>query len=152
MNIEEIKSNINVLLNELGYKLNLFNFAKEEGQYVMHIEIDRDESISMDDIVKVSNELSNKLDTLDLGDTPYVLDVCSSGIEKPIEVNDLVNHLNDYVNIHLIEPYKGENFIEGTIVEVDTNSITLKYFIKGAKKSLKVELTNIDKARKAIKF
>lgn len=152
LDLENIKQNIDDLLKNLGYRLYSFNFIKEKDQYVMHIEIDKDDPISMNDIVNVSNKISEKLDTLDLGNSPYVLDVSSSGIEKPIEVSELIYHLDDYVNIHLINPIKNQDIIEGRISETDETSITLKYFIKGAPKTLKVELKNIDKARKAIKF
>lgn len=147
-----IKSNVEKLLNERGYELAKFDFSKMGQDNILSIEIDREESISMDDIVEVSELISNLLDEIDKSTDAYMLDVSSSGIEKEIKTCDLKNKINEYVSIELNEPIKGVDLITGTIIDANDEEITISYFLKGAPKKSVINIKNISIARKAIKF
>lgn len=147
-----IKSNVEKLLNEHGYELAKFDFSKMGQDNILSIEIDREQSISMDDIVEVSELISNLLDEIDKSTDAYMLDVSSSGIEKEIKTCDLKNKINEYVSIELNEPIKGVDIITGTIIDANDEEITVSYFLKGAPKKSVINIKNISIARKAIKF
>lgn len=147
-----IKSNVEKLLIEHGYELAKFDFSKIGQDNILSIEIDREQSISMDDIVEVSELISNLLDEIDKSTDAYMLDVSSSGIEKEIKTCDLKNKINEYVSIELNEPIKGVNLITGTIIDANDEEITISYFLKGAPKKSVINIKNISIARKAIKF
>ena len=147
-----IKSNVEKLLNEHGYELAKFDFSKMGQDNILSIEIDREQSISMDDIVEVSELISNLLDEIDKSTDAYMLDVSSSGIEKEIKTCDLKNKINEYVSIELNEPSKGVDIITGTIIDANDEEITVSYFLKGAPKKSVINIKNISIARKAIKF
>lgn len=147
-----IKSNVEKLLNEHGYELAKFDFSKMGQDNILSIEIDREQSISMDDIVEVSELISNLLDEIDKSTDAYMLDVSSSGIEKEIKTCDLKNKINEYVSIELNEPIKGVDLITGTIIDANDEEITISYFLKGAPKKSVINIKNISIARKAIKF
>lgn len=147
-----IKSNVEKLLNEHGYELAKFDFSKMGQDNILSIEIDREQSISMDDIVEVSELISNLLDEIDKSTDAYMLDVSSSGIEKEIKTCDLKNKINEYVSIKLNEPIKGADLITGTIIDANDEEITVSYFLKGAPKKSVINIKNISIARKAIKF
>ena len=119
---------------------------------ILHIEIDKESSISMDDIVEVSGKISELLDVIDKSTDAYMLDVSSSGIEKKIKIEDLKNKINEYVSLELIEPVKGTNEIIGTIIDANEEEIIVSYFLKGAPKKSVINFKNISIARKAIKF
>ena len=147
-----IKSNVEKLLNEHGYELAKFDFSKMGQDNILSIEIDREQSISMDDIVEVSELISNLLDEIDKSTDAYMLDVSSSGIQKEIKTCDLKNKINEYVSIELNEPIKGVDLITGTIIDANDEEITVSYFLKGAPKKSVINIKNISIARKAIKF
>ena len=147
-----IKSNVEKLLNEHGYELAKFDFSKMGHDNILSIEIDREQSISMDDIVEVSELISNLLDEIDKSTDAYMLDVSSSGIEKEIKTCDLKSKINEYVSIELNEPIKGVDLITGTIIDANDEEITVSYFLKGAPKKSVINIKNISIARKAIKF
>lgn len=152
IDLELIKSSVNNLLNDNGYELAKFEFSKMGKDNILTIEIDREESISMDDIVKVSELISNLLDEIDKSTDAYMLDVSSSGIEKEIKKSDLKNKVNEFVSIELIEPVKNVTSITGTIVDANDEEITVNYFLKGAPKKSVINIKNISIVRKAIKF
>ena len=152
IDLQLIKNEIENLLKNEGYELAEFDFSKVGNDMILHIEIDKESSISMDDIVEVSGKISELLDVIDKSTDAYMLDVSSAGIEKKIKIEDLKNKINEYVSLELIEPVKGTNEIIGTIIDANEDEITVSYYLKGAPKKSVINLKNISIARKAIKF
>jgi len=148
---ETIKTLINEKVNELGFTLYSIKLNRSK-ESVLEVVIDRDLPINLDDITKVSSEISTLLDEHDFIDGGYVLDVSSLGIEKPIDIKNLKKYEGQYVNVHTTHPYKGESYLEGTLEKVDEETIDLVYFIKGKKTKATLEIKYLDKARLAVKF
>ncbi len=149
--LEQIKVLIEELLTKEGYSL--YSLKLNKGKTMtLEIVIDRDAPIGFDDIGVISTKISNLLDNHDFTSSSYMLDVSSLGIEKPIDVIKLEKYKDQYINIHLTHPYKGESYLEGTLVDVNDKTIKLFYFIKGKKTTSEIEREYIDKARLAIKF
>lgn len=149
---EEISKLIYNPLKEIGYDLIEVSFNKENGMDTLHIVVDKDEDISLEDIVKVSDLISMILDENDPIKEAYYLDVSSLGAEKPIDVTKLSKYVEKYVNLHLVNPYKGENYLEGTLKSVNETEVNLEIRIKANKKIITIPYKDIDKARLAIKF
>lgn len=139
-------------INELGYINVSVSFVRESGTSYLRVLIDKDEVISLDDIIAVNDLISPMLDKADLIPGAYVLDVSSYGAEKKIDVNNLEKYVGKYVNIHLSNPYKGENYLEGDLIEVTKDSVTLSYKVKTRVINAIINRKDIDKARLAIKF
>ena len=155
MDVDGIKRKIEERLNSLGYRLYSLKYLRDKKGNTLEIIVDRDENINLDDIVSVSDNLSTLLDEIDDKDeTPYTLDVSSLGAEKPIEISRLDKYVGKYVNLHLSHPYKGENILEGTISSFDkeSNTIILTYKIKTRVINASLKISDIDRARLAIKF
>ncbi len=153
MNVEkEICSLIKEPIEKLGYSDFTASLVRENGTLYLRVRIDKDEPISLDDIVLVNETISPLLDKADLIDGEYMLDVSSFGAEKEIDVAKLDKYLNRYVNIHLTNPYKGENYLQGTIEEIDDEDIMLTFMDKTRKIKANIKRADIDKARLAIKF
>lgn len=151
-NIDTIKIGITELLRSINYELYSLKFIKKNKEYVLEIIVDRDEDISMDDIVEVSELISSYLDKLDFGDVPYLLNVSSLGIEKPIKLDKISKYINRYIYVHIINPIDGLNSFTGTLIEVNEDEITLEILIKGRKKKIVIKKENIDKCTFAVKF
>lgn len=153
MNIDKkLKDALEAKINELGYDLYDLSYKKENKENFLQVIIDKDEIITIDDIEIVSNAVSELLDKLDPIEENYYLDVSSLGAEKPLDVSKLEKYVDKYIAIHLTNPYKGENNLEGTLVCVDKEKITLKIRIKSRLKDVELNRKEIDKARLAIKF
>jgi ribosome maturation factor RimP len=148
---EKVKALLEAPLSKLGYSLYDVSLAKEKDGLTLHLVVDRDDPISLDDIVKVSDFLNPLLDKEDPIESPYTLDVSSLGAEKPLAIDKLERYVGRYVNIHLSNPYKGENTLEGTLMEV-TDSLKLEVQDKSRKKVIVITVKDVDKARLAIKF
>lgn len=139
-------------VTEAGYELVEINIGKSASTLSLNIVVDRDEPISLDDIVDISDLISNALDEANPFEDPYNLDVSSLGAEKPIKIDRLDKYVGRYVNLHLTHPIKGENILEGDILEISEDILLLQVVSKGKKSKIEIPLPHIDKARLAIKF
>ena len=148
MDLITLKGLIETKLNELGYDLYSLSFANE----TLSIVVDRSKEIDMDAIVEVTNALNSYLDELNPFEKAYTLDISSLGAEKPLKVEKLDAYVNKYVNVHLINPIKGENIYEGDLINVNDDSIQIQYKNKTRSIVLEIAKSNIYKIRLAIKF
>ena len=151
MELNELKQLLNEKLNELGYELISINLAVNNGK-TLSIVVDRVKPIDMDAIVDLSHELNDYLDEIDPIEGEYTLDISSLGAEKPLKIEKLCDYVDQYVNVHIINPIEGENIYEGTLVDVKEDSITLSYRQKTRTKTVDITKSNISKIRLAIKF
>lgn len=148
MVLSELKKLIEDKLNTLGYELVEFSY----GQDTLTVVVDKESEIDMNMIVDVTNELNAYLDELNPFEKPYTLDLSSLGAEKPLKVERLNAYVGKYVNVHLVNPIKGENIYEGDLKEVDDDRIIITYRQKTRSIDLEVLKSNIYKIRLAIKF
>ncbi len=149
---KQIKALIEKEIVNLGYTYLDVTYKKENGVNILRVTIDKDDPISLDDIVKVNEIVTPIIDKADLIEDRYMLDITSLGIEKPIELTQLEKYISKYVNIHLLNPYKGENYLEGTLIDVSEDEVVIELTDKTRKNKVKLNRDTIDKARLAIKF
>lgn len=149
---ETIKNELQVPLEELGYVIVSVKYTRSKKGNILEIIVDKDDDISIEEIVQVSNLISPLLDVNDYIKENYTLDVTSLGAEKPIQISKLDKYIGKYVNIHLTHPYNGENILEGDLKNIDNGVVELEIKVKSKKKSCLIPLETIDRARLAIKF
>lgn len=152
MDLNSIKKQISPLVKEMGYELISLTSRVEKGQHVLSFVLDRVEPIDMQAIIDVTNKISTFLDEQNSIEENYILDVSSLGVEKPIEIEKIVDYVGRYVNLHLVNPIKGLNVIEGVIENAKEDGITISYLDKTRKIQVELDTKNILKARLAVKF
>ena len=153
--VDEVRELIEPSLNEMNISIFEITYGKEGKDKVLRILVEKKDetNISLDEIVEVSEKISLLLDEKDLiSDDNYMLDVASAGAEHPIRLDELEKYVNKYINVHLVNALDGENSYEGTLLEVNDESILLSIRIKTRIKNITIEKSNIDRARLAIKF
>lgn len=139
-------------LAKAGYDLAEVKLTRDKEGLTLHISVDRDAPISLDDIVKVSDLINPLLDQADPIAEPYTLDVSSLGSEKPLKLERLEHYLHYYVSLHLSKPYQGLNTLEGDLNGVTATELKLGLTEKTRKKEITLSRADVDKARLAIKF
>lgn len=152
MEEKQLSELISTKLASINYDLISLNVSRNSGSLQVSIVVDRVEPINMEDIVEVTNVLSTYFDEIDPFETAYNLDISSLGAEKPLKVENLGDYVGNYVNVHVNNPIEGENIFEGTLKEVNNDSILITKRIKTRSKDVEVVKTNILKIRLAIKF
>ena len=152
MEEKQLSELVSSKLASINYDLVSLNVSRNGGSLQVSIVVDRVAPINMEDIIEVTNVLSTCFDEIDPFETAYNLDISSLGAEKPLKVEELDKYVDSYVNVHVNNPIDGENIFEGTLKEVNDNSILITKRIKTRSKDVEVIKTNILKIRLAIKF
>jgi Uncharacterized protein conserved in bacteria len=150
--IENLKTLLTPPLTKAGYELASLTLSRDKEGLTLHLMVDRDAPISLDDIVKVSDLINPLLDQADPINEAYTLDVSSLGAEKPLKLATLERYVDRYVAFHLAKPYQGENHLEGTLLEVTPTTLTLRIKNKTRSKDVTLAREDVDKANLAIKF
>ncbi len=131
------------------------NFELVEVEFVKEVFIDKEGGIDIEECAFVSEKLSEKLDAMDPDPIPqaYFLEVSSPGAERPLKKeSDYEQAVGKYIHISLYQAVDGEKQIEGTLVHLDSEQLTLSVKIKTRVKEMTFERKNIAKARLAIQF
>ena len=152
MDLNYLKPLLEKKSQELGYELVELSSRKEKGDLILSLVVDRVEPIDMNAISEFSNAMSSYLDEIDTSDERYFLDISSLGAEKPLKVSELDKYVGRFVNVHVTNAVEGNNIFEGTMEEVNEDSITISYRIKTRVKKVVILQSNIYKIRLAIKF
>jgi len=109
--------------------------------------------VDLDFCEKVSKEISNSLDLIDDSDDNYLLDVCSFGVEQPLETDqEIIDNVGSWIHIDLFNPENGFANVDGTLLSYENNKILIEYFDKNIKKKLEVTKENVKLIRLAVKL
>ena len=152
--LEKVKSYIEPLVNQRGLYLDKFSYEKRGKDYYLVIYVEKeDDVITLDEICEVSEIISNKLDEIDLINDNYILDVSTSGAEKPIkDFSKFDKYIGKYILVKLKNPVEGNNSYTGTLEEASEEKIKMSYKVKTRTKYVEILKSNITKANLAVKF
>lgn len=144
------------LAQKRGDELVEVEYVKEAKQNYLRIYVDRKPGgIDIEEIAALSEIVSQELDLLDpdpLPD-PYVLELSSPGLERPIKSeNDWQSAANEYIHVGLFQKLDGKKQFDGTLVDETDDTIKLLVKEKTRKKEIVIPKKIIANARFAIEF
>ena len=149
---EDIRHLLEQPLLEKGFTLFDVKLYKGSEGLTLGLTLDSEKPLSLDDIILASNIINPLLDEKDLIKESYTLDVSSVGIEKPLDLSHLEKYVDRYVELHLSHPYKGENYLTGTIKEVKDDMLTIEVKVKNKKQKITIPVNTIDRGKITIEF
>ena len=95
-------------------------YKKEGSDYVLRILIEKeniDEYISINDCENISRQLSDELDRIDPIKNPYMLEVSSPGIDRPLRnENDFKKYTGKDIDIGLYKAINKSKILTGTLL------------------------------------
>ena len=145
--LRDVISKHNMVVDQLHY-------IRRGKENVLEIYVEREDlsPIDLDEIVALSEDISPRLDELDLIQDNYCLDVSTSGADKPItDFSKFPLLIGRYMEIKLTNPIKGLNTYIGDLLEVKEDSIVLSYRDKARVLKVEILLSNIYKAKLTVK-
>ncbi|TPR13831.1 ribosome maturation factor RimP [Apilactobacillus timberlakei] len=152
---ETVENLVNPILAEHDFYLYDIEFVKESKSWYLRVYIDKKNGINIEDCALVSDELSEKLDSIEPDPIPqaYFLEVSSPGAERPLKKpSDFENAIGEYIHVSLYAPIDGNKIYEGTLKEDNDDDLVININMKGRFKDLSIPKKSIAKARLAIKF
>lgn len=145
MNLDKIKSALNQFLDEK--QLKLFEITYQKNDEVLTVLLD--ETLNMDQLEKVSNDISVFLDQYeDEFKDNYFLDVSNVGAERPIRnESELLEAVNKYI---YVKTNKQEYY--GYLKDYDKGIMTLQVKDKNRSKDIQIDYKDAKKVRYAVEF
>lgn len=127
---ENVKTLIEPIINEIGYKLYDVIYEKEGKDNYLRIFIDSDKkTIDLNDCETVNNSITDLLDEKDLIKSSYMLEVSSPGLERRIRSDEqLQMALKKEIEVHTfksIDNSKNIKVIKGILNSFDVGTINV---------------------------
>ncbi|CAM3389247.1 ribosome maturation factor RimP [Hydrogenibacillus schlegelii] len=122
------------LLQRMGLELVHLEFVKEHGVRYLRIFVDKPGGIGVDELARVNEALSRRLDDEDPISESYILEVSSPGAERVLKTDrEFAWAEGKFVRIETREPVDGATVFEGTlrsgadplVVEVDGRPVAI---------------------------
>jgi ribosome maturation factor RimP len=153
--VDEVRVVVQPIVDEQNLELVDMEFLKEGKNWFLRIYIDKPGGIDIEECALISEKVSEALDAIEPDPIPqaYFLEVSSPGAERPLKTEaDMQNAIGKYVHLSFYQAIDGEKFYEGTLKELNDESVVLTIRIKTRTKDIEIERKQIANARLAIQF
>jgi len=125
--LEEIRQVAEPILQSEGLELVDLEYQREAQGWVLRFYIDRDGGVTVEDCAEVSGELGAVLEVRDLIANPYVLEVSSPGLTRPLKKpEDFKKFQNRPVKIKTFEPIDGRRNFKGMLLGLEGEKVRLE--------------------------
>lgn len=114
------------VIEENSFELVDVEYVREGSNWYLRVYADKEGGINIDDCVLISRELEARLDEEDFITTPYILEVSSPGLGRPLKKDkDLKRNLGKAVEGKLFRAIDKKKEFAGILVDFDQDSVTL---------------------------
>ena len=114
------------ILADFGFVLWDVEYVKEGKEYYLRVYIDKEGGITIDDCVDVSRKLSDELDSADLIDDAYTLEVSSPGLgRKLVKDREFTMSIGKDVDVKLYKSVDGVKELSGVLDSFDKDTVTI---------------------------
>jgi ribosome maturation factor RimP len=147
--VERVRAIADPLLMNEGMELVEVDYRREARGWVLRLTIDKEGGITLDDCSRVSQEVGRELDVEDFISAPYVLEVSSPGLTRPLKSEkDFIKHCNRLIKLRTVDPIKSRQQFKGKLLGVSNNQIELET----EEGIVQIPLAKIAKANLEIEF
>jgi ribosome maturation factor RimP len=137
------------LLTNEGMELVEVNYRRESRGWVLRLTIDKEGGVTLDDCSRVSQQVGRELDVEDFISSPYVLEVSSPGLTRPLRTEkDFIKYCNRLIKLRTVDPINSRQQFKGKLLSVSNNQIELKM----EEGIVQIPLAKIAKANLEIEF
>lgn len=121
-----IERTLGPLATQHGLELWTVEMSGTARRPLVRVSLDKPGGVTCDDLTDANRWISDALDALGRPAGPYVLEVSSPGIERPLRgPADYVRYRGDKAEVKLREPLDGRKTFTGTIAAADETGVTL---------------------------
>lgn len=155
--MNEIEKRTQTIAIECAKELNLeiieVSYVKEYGTNILRVIADTPNGLTVDECSALNEKILDALDKEDFIPDDYYLEVSSPGIEKELKKEEeIIQAIGEYICISLNDKFDNMNEIYGYLDNYDGSYYSISYLVKGRKKKAKIEKSNVNKIRLAVKF
>ena len=141
---------IEPLLPEFGMELVGVEFKHERGRWILRVFIDKQGGVTIDDCASMSRELGDLVEAENIIEFPYVLEVSSPGLDRPlIKEDDFIRSIGKMVQLKMSKPINKRRNFTGCLADIKGGMINL---LMDDDNLVELPLSEIDKARLKYEF
>lgn len=125
--MDDVRVAVEPLLAPLNIELVDVEVVGSGRSRMLRVTIDRDGGVDLDAITEANEVISPVLDRLDPVSGPYMLEVSSPGVERPLRrPEEFVRHIGSAVSVKTYVQVDGARRYHGSIVSADDVSFTIE--------------------------
>jgi len=147
--VERVREIADPLLMNEGMESVEVQYRRETRGWVLRLTIDKEGGVTLDDCSRVSQQVGRELDVEDFISAPYVLEVSSPGLTRPLRSEkDFIKHCNRLIKLRTVDPINSRQQFKGKLLGVSNNQIELEM----EEGIVQIPLAKIAKANLEIEF
>ncbi len=124
---QKVEQLLKAPVEEMGFELCDVEFAKEYGDWVLTLFIDKPDGVTIDDCERVSRAVDPMLDEADPIEQAYYLSVSSLGLDRPLKKDaDYTRNIGKRIEIKLFAPKNGKKEYVGELVSFDDTNVVVQ--------------------------
>tara|TARA_B100001769_G_C22046483_1_gene562481 strand:- start:63 stop:503 length:441 start_codon:yes stop_codon:yes gene_type:complete len=123
---KEVTKAIEPVVIAMGYEMWGLSITQQGNSIKLTLYIDNEHGIKIDDCERVSHQVTHLLDTEQLCDPNYVLEVSSPGFDRVLMTSEHFNkYINEEVKVKLKWLVKNRKNIKGLIADVTEDHVVI---------------------------
>ncbi|MBR5137323.1 MAG: ribosome maturation factor RimP [Clostridia bacterium] len=147
--VEAITEMVTAVLSNTDVELIAVETGRENDMRYYRIVVDRKGGVDMNTIGDLSHEFDGGLDTIDMPDEPYNLEVCSPGFDRPLTTDrDYERYEGEDVEVKLVTPVNKKNKYEGKLVSKTADKLIIS--VKDV--TLEFDFENVKQVKRTVIF
>jgi len=125
--VDRVRELVEPYLSQNGAELIDIIYRREQPGMVLRLLVDTPAGITIDECEAINNYLSELLDSQNLIEEHYVIEVSSPGLDRPIKTDrDFERVMGREITANTFEPVDGKKEIEGTLVGMNKDEVVLE--------------------------
>ncbi len=125
--LDEIRELTEPMLQAEGLELVDLEYQREARGWVLRFYIDRQGGVTIDDCAAMSSELGTVLEVRDVIPNPYVLEVSSPGLTRPLKKPEHFNQFrNKVIKVKTFRPLEGRRNFKGVLLGLEDETVRLE--------------------------
>lgn len=121
-----VEKMVDPILLEHNYELVDVEYVKEAGTWYLRLYIDKPDGITVDDCEVVSRALDLELELKDPIHDPYILEVSSPGLDRPLKKDkDFDRSIGKEVEVKMYKAINKQKEFVGTLLSYNSNEIVV---------------------------
>jgi ribosome maturation factor RimP len=124
--LQEVRQVVEPILQSQGKELVDLEYRRESQGWVLRIYIDREGGVTVEDCAEVNREVGATLEVRNLIANPYVLEVSSPGLTRPLKkAEDFIKYQTRLVKVKTAKPIEGRRNFKGTLLGLEGERVRL---------------------------
>jgi len=115
------------VVGSMGYEMVGAVIGGKPGDRILRVYIDTPAGVTVDDCEAVSHQLSAVLDVEDPIGEPYVLEISSPGVDRPLfREADYVQYVGEQAFVRTLEPIEGRRRFKGLLCGIESGAVVIE--------------------------